>query len=86
MCLSCGCGQPNESHGNPDHITLDQLQRAGAAAEISTEEAAANIERAVLGADRGAWTPDAGSDQRPDQPRDHADDEPVVTESHGSVM
>jgi hypothetical protein len=43
MCLSCGCGEPNESHGNPDNITQDMLQKAADAAEVSVAEAAANI-------------------------------------------
>ena len=43
MCLSCGCGEPNEKHGNPDHITLDDLKRAAKAAEIEPEQAADNI-------------------------------------------
>jgi predicted solute-binding protein len=43
MCLSCGCGEPNESHGNPDNITQDVLQRAADAANVSVVEAAANI-------------------------------------------
>ena len=32
MCLSCGCSQPNESHGNEDHITMNDLERAADAA------------------------------------------------------
>ena len=32
MCMSCGCGQPDESHGNDDHITRDMMQRAADAA------------------------------------------------------
>jgi hypothetical protein len=43
MCLSCGCGEPNEKHGNEDNITQDDLQRAADAAKISLVEAAENI-------------------------------------------
>jgi hypothetical protein len=43
MCLSCACGEPNNDHGNPNHITQDKLQKAAAAAEISPEKAADNI-------------------------------------------
>jgi hypothetical protein len=43
MCLSCGCGEPNDNHGDDRHITLDMLQEAAEAAEVSTEEAANNI-------------------------------------------
>ena len=44
MCLSCGCGQPNENHGNNDHITMADLEKAARASNISTEEAAKNIQ------------------------------------------
>jgi hypothetical protein len=44
MCLSCGCGEPNDDHGDPRHITLDQLEQAAEAAECSPEEALNNIQ------------------------------------------
>jgi len=47
MCMSCGCGEPNEDHGNPDHITLDDLRRAAKAANIDPEQAADNIHDAA---------------------------------------
>jgi hypothetical protein len=43
MCLSCGCGQPDETHGNEDNITMDVLRRAADAAGITPQEAAENI-------------------------------------------
>ncbi len=43
MCLSCGCGEPNENHGDHRNITLDQLEESAKAADISTEQAAQNI-------------------------------------------
>jgi hypothetical protein len=43
MCLSCGCGEPNDNHGDDRHITLDMLQQAAEAAEVSPEEAVNNI-------------------------------------------
>ena len=43
MCMSCGCGEPNERHGNPDNITLDDLKKAAKAARIEPEKAADNI-------------------------------------------
>lgn len=43
MCLSCGCGQPMESHGDPNNITMETIQRAADAAGISSDEAARNI-------------------------------------------
>lgn len=47
MCMSCGCGAPNEDHGNPDNITLDDLKRAARAANIQPEQAADNIHDAA---------------------------------------
>ena len=43
MCVSCGCGEPNERHGDDRHITQDDLQQAAAAAEISLDEVVQNI-------------------------------------------
>ncbi len=43
MCLSCGCGEPNADHGDSRHITMEVLQKAAEAAEISPQEAAENI-------------------------------------------
>ena len=47
MCLSCGCGEPDDNHGDPRHITLAMLQEAAAAAEITTDDAAHNIVEAT---------------------------------------
>jgi hypothetical protein len=47
MCLTCGCGEPNADHGNPDHITLDDLKKAAEAAEVSLDEAASNFQATV---------------------------------------
>lgn len=43
MCLSCGCGQPNERHGNDANITAEDLQEAAQAAGVEMEQAADNI-------------------------------------------
>jgi hypothetical protein len=52
MCLSCGCGQPNENHGNNDHITLADLEKAARASNISIEEAAGNIQEGAEESER----------------------------------
>lgn len=44
MCLTCGCGEPNADHGDSRHITLNDLQSAAEAAEISADEAASNLQ------------------------------------------
>lgn len=50
MCVSCGCGEPNENHGDPSHITMDDLQKAGqAAGGITPAEVSRNIQQSVAG-------------------------------------
>lgn len=43
MCLTCGCGEPMESHGNADNITANDMERAAGAADITLGEAAKNM-------------------------------------------
>jgi hypothetical protein len=43
MCLDCGCGEPNDRHGDDRHITMDDVKAAAAASEISVDEASRNI-------------------------------------------
>jgi hypothetical protein len=43
VCMSCGCGAPNDNHGDKENITLADLDRAAQAANISRSEAAGNI-------------------------------------------
>ena len=45
MCMSCGCGQPHESHGNPANITRQDLENAARAANTSTDQVVENIRR-----------------------------------------
>ena len=47
MCVSCGCGQLNDDHGDERHITMNRLQEAAKAAKISLADAVANIEQAA---------------------------------------
>lgn len=49
MCVSCGCGQLNENHGDNRNITLGQIEQAASAANISVEEVCENIEQASAG-------------------------------------
>ena len=50
MCLSCGCGEPNEDHGNPDTITYDDLQKAADSEGITVEQAADSIKAGLANA------------------------------------
>jgi hypothetical protein len=47
MCLNCGCGKPNEDHGNSANITADDLRRAGEANDQSLRESAQHIVETV---------------------------------------
>ncbi len=47
MCVSCGCGAPHEKHGDDANITMDDIERAARAANLSTTEVADNIQSAV---------------------------------------
>ncbi|HEY7295454.1 MAG TPA: hypothetical protein VH916_10450 [Dehalococcoidia bacterium] len=44
MCMDCGCHQPNDDHGNPEHITYSALQRAARASGIDPQTAAERIQ------------------------------------------
>ena len=43
MCISCGCGDPKDDMGNADTITLEDLEKAAKASDISVDEVAKNI-------------------------------------------
>lgn len=43
MCASCGCGKPNENHGDEANITLNDLEQAARAAGVTTSQVADNI-------------------------------------------
>ncbi len=43
MCMTCGCGEPMNRHGNDANITYDQLEAAANAAGIDPEKAADNL-------------------------------------------
>lgn len=47
MCLDCGCGKPNENHGDKRHVTMDTIETAAKASGISREEAMRNIEQGL---------------------------------------
>jgi hypothetical protein len=47
MCVTCGCGTPEDKHGDDRNITLSELQAAADAAGITLDEAVANIEEAT---------------------------------------
>ena len=50
MCVSCGCGSPEDKHGDDRNITLSELQAAADAFERDASAAqAAAIDHPVFG-------------------------------------
>lgn len=47
MCMSCGCGEPYDDHGNPDNIVFEDVKKAADAEGISVEKAVENIRAAL---------------------------------------
>lgn len=47
MCASCGCGKPNDDHGDKANITVDDIERAAKAAGVSAEQVAENLKASV---------------------------------------
>ncbi|HJU47374.1 MAG TPA: hypothetical protein VJ689_04520 [Gaiellaceae bacterium] len=47
MCMNCGCGQPDEDHGNPANITAAALRSAADANGQSLRESAQHITEGV---------------------------------------
>ncbi len=47
MCTSCGCGQREDSHGDPRHITLHDLDQAAQAAQITREQVLQHMLQAI---------------------------------------
>jgi hypothetical protein len=60
MCLDCGCGKPNDDHGDSRHITMNQVEDAAKASEISVDEAVKNINEGMKMAQAGRSAPTAG--------------------------
>lgn len=44
MCMSCGCMQPNNDHGDQRNITMNDLEQSAQAANITPQQAANNIQ------------------------------------------
>jgi hypothetical protein len=66
MCMSCGCGSPNDDHGDSRNITLNDLDQAAQAAGTSVGQVSQNIsngwsQMASASGERGL--PDSSSQQ-----------------------
>jgi hypothetical protein len=46
MCVTCGCGEYENDHGDKRNITLKGLEDAAAAAGTTVQQVAQNIQKA----------------------------------------
>lgn len=47
MCLTCGCMMPHDNHGNPDYLTIEDLEKSAKADDMTLDEAAGNLVKTV---------------------------------------
>jgi hypothetical protein len=47
MCVSCGCGQMNDDHGDKRNITMNDLRSAAQAANTDVPTVARNIQQSM---------------------------------------
>lgn len=66
MCLDCGCGHVNDTHGDDRHITMTDIKNAAEASNTTPEQVVARISRQV--------TPHAAPAARADAPVNISDD------------
>jgi hypothetical protein len=57
MCVSCGCGEMHDDHGDPRHLTIEDLEQAAQAAGLTVEQVVQNIQTS---ASRTASRPSSG--------------------------
>ena len=50
VCVTCGCGSPEDKHGGDRNITLSEVEAAAKAAEISLDDAVANLNKGIADA------------------------------------
>lgn len=43
MCLTCGCLPPHDDHGNPDYLTIEDLEKSARADNMSLDVAVSNL-------------------------------------------
>ena len=47
MCLTCGCMLPHDDHGNPDYLTIEDLEKSAKGDNMSLDEAVSNLVKTV---------------------------------------
>jgi hypothetical protein len=54
MCVSCGCGEIHDDHGDPQHLTIEDLEQAAQAARLSVDQVLHNLQTSVRQGQRQA--------------------------------
>jgi hypothetical protein len=47
MCLTCGCLLPHESHGKPDYLLIEDLEKSAKLDGYDLDEAVRNLVKTV---------------------------------------
>lgn len=47
MCLTCGCLEPHNPHGNSDHMLIEHLEKSAKIDGLALDEAVANLIKTV---------------------------------------
>lgn len=47
MCLTCGCGDPYDNHGNADYLVFDDVVKSAALEKQSADEALRNLNETI---------------------------------------
>ena len=55
MCVSCGCGRPNDNHGDQRNITIQDIDAAAQAANTTRSDVVQNIANATQNQQGGAF-------------------------------
>jgi hypothetical protein len=58
MCVSCGCGEVHDDHGDPRHLTIEDLEQAAEAANLTVDQVVQNIQTSGR---QGGSSPSSGS-------------------------
>ena len=67
MCLTCGCGKPNDKHGDNRNITQNDLDMAAQAAGISSDQAMQNMVNTYRQSDSSGQSQQGSTNQSSNQ-------------------
>lgn len=53
MCISCGCGDYEDTHGDERNLTVATLQRAADAANLTLDQVLGNMREGAMSLEEG---------------------------------